>query len=63
MSTSTALNRAMMSVSMRSVNLLVYGPVEDPAPGFEPVENLRGVGGVDLVLRQSLQGPYLLLNV
>ena len=40
-------------------NLLLYGPVEDPAPGVGPVENLRGAGRVDLVLRQSLQRPYL----
>ena len=35
-------------------NLLLYRPVEDPAPGVGPVENLRGVGRVDLVFRQSL---------
>ena len=48
---------------LHSRSLLLSRPIEDPAPGVGPVENLRGVGSVDLVLRQSLQPPYLLLNV
>ena len=44
-------------------NLLLYRPVEDTAPGVGPVENLRGVGRVDLVVGQSLHRPYLRLNV
>ena len=44
-------------------NLLLYRPVEDSAPGVGPIENLRGVGRVDLVVGQSLQRPYLRLNV
>ena len=44
-------------------NLLLHRPIEDPAPRIGPVENLRRVGGIDLVLRQCLERPYLLLNV
>ena len=44
-------------------NLLFYRPVEDSAPGVGPVENLRCIGCVDLVVRQTLQRLYLLLNV
>ena len=31
-------------------NLLLYRPVEDSAPGVGPIENLRDVGRVDLVV-------------
>jgi len=44
-------------------NLLLHRPVEDSAPGIGPVKNLRGISCVDLVVGQSLQRPYLRLNV
>ncbi len=36
-------------------NLLLHRPVEDSAPGVGPIENLRNIGRVDLVVGQSLQ--------
>ena len=44
-------------------DLLLHGAIEYTSPGIRPVENLRGLGRVDLVPRQSIQRPYLLLNV
>ena len=52
-----ALNQAMMSASSLNVICCFHGSVEDPAPGVGPVENLRGVSRVDLVLGQSFQCP------
>lgn len=37
--------------------------VEDPVPGVGPVEYLRSVGRVDLVVGESLERPDLCLNV
>ena len=33
-------------------NLLRHRPVENSAPGIGPIENLRGIGRVDLVVGQ-----------
>lgn len=44
-------------------DLLLHRPIENSAPGIRPVENLRGVSRIDLVVWQNLQGPYLRLNI
>ena len=44
-------------------NLLLYRAVEDSSPGVGPVQNLRSIGCIDLMVSQSLQRLYLLLYV
>ena len=57
------MNQAMMSRVQPQRDLLLDGTVEDSTPGVGPVEDLRRVGGVYPVFRQSLQCPYLFLNI
>ncbi len=42
-------------------NPLLHRLVEDSASGVGPIENLRGIGHIDLVVGQSLQRPNLRL--